>query len=207
MVLTGFETTKQGNIALFFDGEFYASVPPELFASARLSVGDEADEQALSELIAEGTLKKAKDRALTLLSYKEYTSKQLQERLERKYEADVAAQATKRMEELGLVNDADYAMRFVRDLSERKKYGALRIRQELRRRGIADELAEQAMRQLEDADPCDQLCEILLRKYPRAAEEETYRRRAFAAMQRLGYRSDDIRTAMRRCFSGEDYLE
>ena len=78
------------------------------------------DGQALEELRAQAELKKAKEKALQLLSYKEYTAKQLSDRLARTAGEETAKLAVMRMEELGLVDDADYAMRFAYDLYTRK---------------------------------------------------------------------------------------
>ena len=44
------------------------------------------------------------------------------------------------MEELGLLNDEDYARRLANELFTRKKFGARRVKQELRQKGIDDAL-------------------------------------------------------------------
>lgn len=188
--------TKKGRIALFVDGDFLFSVHPDTFATLGLSVGSELDEDALVKLEAQTELKKAKEKALSLLSYKEYTSRQLEERLRRHVADDAAQQAVARMEELGLLDDDDYAIRFARDLSQRKHYGVLRIRQEMRRRGLSDEQIEYAVSLL-DANPVTQVRELLEKKYPMAWEDEKVKRRAFSAMMRRGYRADDVRHALR----------
>ena len=99
------------------------------------------------------------------------------------------------MEELGLIDDEDYAQRFARDLSSRKHYGPLRIKQEMRRRGLSSEQIEFATSLLED-DPQEQIREIIQRKYPLAFEDEKVRRRAFAALMRLGYPASEVRRAL-----------
>ncbi len=196
MRITDFKKTKQGRIALFADGEFLFSVHPDTFASMRLSVGCELDEDAVHELEAETELKKAKDKALTLLSYKEYTSHQLEDRLKQHVQEDTAQQAVRRMEELGLIDDDDYAIRLARDLSQRKQFGFLRIRQEMRHRGLSEEQISYAVSLLED-NPEEQVRELLEKKYPAAWEDEKVKRRAFSAMMRMGYRAEDIRGVLR----------
>lgn len=93
------------------------------FRSVRRSTG------APCRLAAEAELKKAKERAFSMLSGREYTSSQLRDRLARHVDPEAAGQAVERMEELGLVDDDGYAERYARELSERKHYGLLRIRQ------------------------------------------------------------------------------
>jgi regulatory protein len=122
MRITDFKTTKQGRIALFADGAFLFSVHPETFASMGLSVGCELDEDAIHQLEAETELKKAKEKALTLLSYKEYTTHQLEDRRLRHVREDAAQQAVRRMEELGLLDDDDYAVAW-RGIFSGKRFG------------------------------------------------------------------------------------
>ena len=153
------------------------------------------DTESLETLSAEAELKKAKEKALNLLSYKEYTTKQLTDRLKRHTDEESAEQAVARMEELGLLDDDDYAERFARDLSERKKFGILRIRQEMRQRGLTNEQIEYATSLLR-SDPEEKMREIIARKYPLAYEDEKVRRRAFSALMRMGYPAAEVRRVL-----------
>ena len=186
MRITDLRPTKHGRMAVYGDGEFLFSLPMEVFAGSQLAVGCEMDGQALEELRAQAELKKAKEKALQLLSYKEYTAKQLSDRLARTAGEETAKLAVMRMEELGLVDDADYAMRFAHDLYTRKGYGPVRIRQEMRARGIGGELIEWAMSMLPQRE-AEELALLVKKKYPLAWEDERIRRRAFAAIMRWGY--------------------
>ena len=187
--------TKRGRVALYVEGEFLLSMHPDVFAVSGLSVGSEVDTESLETLSAEAELKKAKEKALNLLSYKEYTTKQLTDRLKRHTDEESAEQAVARMEELGLLDDDDYAERFARDLSERKKFGILRIRQEMRQRGLTSEQIEYATSLLR-SDPEEKMREIIARKYPLAYEDEKVRRRAFSALMRMGYPAAEVRRVL-----------
>ena len=68
---------------------------------------------------------------------------------------------------------------------------------ELRRKGIDDETAQAALDGI-DVDYQQQITAIIERKYPHIEDEKT-RRRAVAALQRLGYGWDDIKAAL-SCF-------
>lgn len=196
MRITDFHKTKAGRIALFVDDAFYMSMHPDVFVAAGLEIGSELDEDALAELAAEAQLKKAKEKAFALLSYKEYTQSELEQRLRRHVDADAAEAAVERMRELGLVNDRDYAERYFRQLVERKGYGRLRVKQELRRKGIDAELIEELLAERADDDPTETIRAALHKKYPAAWDDEQVRRRAYAAMLRLGYTSAEVRRAL-----------
>ena len=195
MRITDVRTTKRGRVALYVEGEFLLSMHPDVFAVSGLSVGSEVDTESLETLSAEAELKKAKEKALNLLSYKEYTTKQLTDRLKRHTDEESAEQAVARMEELGLLDDDDYAERFARDLSERKKFGILRIRQEMRQRGLTSEQIEYATSLLR-SDPEEKMREIIARKYPLAYEDEKVRRRAFSALMRMGFPAAEVRRVL-----------
>ncbi len=195
MRITDVRMTKRGRVALYVEGEFLLSMHPDVFAVSGLSVGSEVDTESLETLSAEAELKKAKEKALNLLSYKEYTTKQLTDRLKRHTDEESAEQAVARMEELGLLDDDDYAERFARDLSERKKFGILRIRQEMRQRGLTNEQIEYATSLLR-SDPEEKMREIIARKYPLAYEDEKVRRRGFSALMRMGYPAAEVRRVL-----------
>lgn len=198
MILTDYSQTKRGNFALFLDGDFAFSVSPEAFAQAGLRVGQALDEAAVAELRAQSDFKKAKDKALTLLSYKQYTSAELEKRLRDHVPPEAASLAVERMESLGLINDDDYAQRYAQRLAARGM-GERRIRMEMRQKGLPQETIDFVLSHLE-MDGAGEARALLEKKYPLWREDEKIRRRAYAALVRRGFGSDDIRRAM-----GNDY--
>ena len=73
----------------------------------------------------------------------------------------------------------------------------MRVKQELRLKGIAPEIIEELLEEYGDGDAAlENMRALLEKKYPGWAEEEKVRRRAFAALQRMGYPYGDIRRAM-----------
>ncbi len=81
-------------------------------------------------------------RALALLARREHSRFELAAKLARRgYPAEEIAACLDALEETQLLSDARYAESYVRSRVE-KGYGPLRIRQELRERGVAASLAE-----------------------------------------------------------------
>jgi regulatory protein len=76
------------------------------------------------------------------------------------------------------------------------------VRWELTRRGIERELAEQIAEE-NAPDPGQAIRRLLETKYARSLGDEKGRRRTVAALQRLGYRWEDIKGALRE-FEEED---
>ena len=193
-ILTKLTPTKQGRMALFFDGEFTFSVDLETLTKEALIKGKEFSTEELRQLWKETEYQKAKERAFRLLGFKSYTRKMLIQRLEREeFSPETAECVLDRLEELGLIDDLDYAVRCSRDLVHLKKYSRSRVRQELRSRGVEEADIEEALEQLEPDDPCSQIELVLRKKYWKGLSEEKGRRRAVNGLMRLGYSFGDIR--------------
>lgn len=95
------------------------------------------------------------------------------------------------------MDDRAYAESFARMLVNRKQYGMGRVRQELRLKGIDRELIEEILAEYEDQDCTQSIRTFLEKKYPGYDEDEAVKRRAIAALQRRGYRYEDIKRVIR----------
>ena len=98
------------------------------------------------------------------------------------------------MEELGLIDDEQYARRLAQELFTRKRFGVRRVKQELREKGIADNIVAMVLEEFspETEETVEKIRELIERKYPAAQEDEKVRWRAVAALQRYGYSLEDI---------------
>ncbi len=201
MLVTAIEPRKKALRAVYLDGELAADVDAETLALSGLRVGDEISRGDFDRLCGDSALARAKSRALFLLNRRSYSKKELYDKIRPDSGEEAARAAVARMEELGLVNDLDYAKRYAADCLRLKQYGASRIMLELTRRGVDKNTACQALESLAPEDPAQRAAKLLQTKFSRQMADEKGRRRAVAALQRMGYRWDDIRIAMR------DYVE
>lgn len=102
----------------------------------------------------------------------------------------------------GFVNDAEYAGMIARHYAA-MGYGPGRVRQELRRRGVPEELWDAAMEELpEGTETIDRLLAQRLRG--RDASDRKERDRAANALYRKGYSWSDIRSALARYGADDD---
>ena len=138
MEITALEPRRHRLVQLFLDGEPAVKLDEETAASLR--PGQQLSDEELHELIARSDAVRAKEKALYLLEHRPHSKRELEDKLARTVGREAAGQAAGRMEELGLIDDADYAHRLAEELA-RKGFAAPRIRQELLRRGIGRELA------------------------------------------------------------------
>jgi len=139
----------------------------------------------------------ARARVLALLARREYSRRELQQKLQQSgVPVMLADEALATLAAEGLQSDRRFAQSFVRERSLRGK-GPVRIGQELRQRGISAELLDEVL----EASDCDwsQLARAVAeKKFGRSAAstpQERARRQNFLAYR--GFSSEQIRTALR----------
>ena len=194
MKITEIRPRRKGLSALFIDGEFAMALDTQTLLEQRIDVGKELDDEELHELITLSNERRAKEKALWLISYRSHSKKELRDTIRRTCDAEAADKAVARMEELGLVNDEDFARRYAEQLLYGKRLSKRAAFYELRRKGIDQATAEEALAEL-DVDVHEQIRALIEKKY-RNINDEKIRRRAVAALQRLGYGWEDIKAVL-----------
>lgn len=134
---------------------------------------------------------KAKDICLSLLAVRARTRAELRTKLLGKgIEEQVADQVLSRLDEVGLVNDAEFAEQWVRSRHTYQGVARRALSAELRRKGVADDLAAAAVSEL-DSEAEEVRARELVRKRLRStaagAPELTMIRRLVGMLARKGY--------------------
>lgn len=199
MTITAIEPRRKGLSALYIDGEFAMKLDTQTLLENRFDVGRDIDDEELHEIISLSNERRAKEKALWLISYRDHSKKELADKIRRTCDEDSAQKAVDRLEELGLVNDEGFARRYAEQLIFSKHMSKRGVSYELSRKGIDKELAQEILEDI-DVDENEEIKAVLEKKYRNLDDEKT-RRRAVAALQRLGYGWDSIRRAM------DDYSE
>ncbi len=199
MELTAAEPRRKGLIQLYLDGEAAVKVDAETFVRSGLKLGDELSDEELHQLILDSDSRRAQEKAMYLLEHHSRSKKELENKITQAgIPREAAKNAAGKMEELGLLDDETYARDLARELFLRKKWGAMRVKQELKQKGIDEALVEELLEEYGGEElALENLREVLEKKYPGWQEDEKVRRRAIAAMQRLGYSYELTRRAMR----------
>lgn len=151
-------------------------------------------QQPISE---EEQYRKAEVTAAGMLSRRPLSAAMLEKKLlDKDFLPEAAAYAVERMRILHAIDDHAYAELLLRSYS-RKGYGILRIRQEMRQRGVPNDIIAEI---LEDFEPdWDMMKALLDRKLRGDVSDRKTREKAMAALQRRGFTFSQIRTVM------EDY--
>lgn len=195
MIITEIKPVKKVLSLIYIDGEYAMKLDSVVLAENGIRVGCEVDEELLEELREKSDYKRAKEKALYLLTGKDYTKKQLMDKIKKDSSEEAAEEVCERMEELGLVNDESYARRLAHDLIYIKRLSVMGAKYKMMEKGIDRELCEEILEEF-DVDPVEQITEIIERKYADKLDDEKGRRRAVSALQRMGYGWSDIKSAL-----------
>ena len=105
MKITEIKPRRKRLSAVYIDGEFAVSLDTQTLIENRFDVGREIDDEDLHEIIKLSNERRAKEKALWLLSYREHSKKELEDKIRRTADETSAQKAVDRMEELGVLQD------------------------------------------------------------------------------------------------------
>ena len=195
MLITAIEPRRKSLSALFLDGEFTVNLDTETLLKSGFKLGRELDDEQFQDLIRASESRRASEKALYLLEHRSHSQKELADKISRVTSREAAEAAAQHMVEIGLVNDETYAKSLAAELLGRRGFSASRVKRELLQKGIDRELVERILEETAP-DPVEKIMELIHKKYEANLDDEKGYRRSIAALQRLGYRWDDIRTAL-----------
>lgn len=140
----------------------------------------------------------AKEKALNLLEFRAHSRKEIFDKLRRFTDAQTAGEVADALEEAGLINDEEYAYQCAHDLMELRFFGPNRVKQELSRRGISPETAEEAIFRTEEetCTPEERLRCLIERKYKNSLKDEKNIAKTINSLFRLGYGYDMIKNTL-----------
>lgn len=195
MTVTAIRQDGPEHLRVVLDGGEEIASTLGAVTALRLFVGRELDEEALEELRAESVRALARERALTLVSRRQMSAKELKDKLRQKgVDPETAAWCADWLTERGLLDEEAYAAAVVRHYAA-KGCGAGRVRAELSRRGIPRELAEDALAAMPEAE--EKLDRLIAAKL-RDPNDRGEVRRLSASLYRRGFSAEEIRSALRR---------
>lgn len=203
MIVVEVRPARQSRVKLLIDTGKEILIDKKTWEESAYSVHASLSDEQLVELMRVSDHRRAQSRAVYLLSKRDFSRRELEQKLCRekgRYVAEnkeLAQKTAARMEELGYVNDAAYAERLAVRYCTERQYPRRRIVQKLIEKGITRTMAEEAVAML-DAEDADLALEFLIRKRYTIPKEQHEAERIAAAMARYGFAGEDIRRAMRR---------
>lgn len=187
---------------IYIDGEYFTKIDREVLAISGIKEGNDISEEELSQLVSNSEEKRAKDKAFNLLSYRDHSKKELEDKLKRDYGEQSAKAVAAKMEDLGLINDDAFARKYAKELLFSKRYSARKAEYELVLKGIDRETAACIIEQ-EAPDAREQIKLLVEKKYKNIGSDEKVKKRAISFLQRYGYSWEDIKSVL--CLYEENF--
>ena len=197
MTITSIEKTKKGRYSLFIDGDFLFSIHKDIFLTNNIEVNTEITVEQLEELRQKDEIYSCKQSALDILSHAAKSSGVLRDKLREHYSEDAVDIAIERMEELGLIDDYDYAKRLTKDYINLRGYSKMRIKNELYKKKIDRYIIDDVLSECIADDEIAPIISIIEKKYYNKISSREDRQKTIMALQRRGFMYDDIKSAIK----------
>ncbi len=189
-----FKPGKLNKMHIYIDEEYRLTVDDMFWFSSPWHNLKEIEPEELAALEEAVSSRRAFNAALDLLSRRDHTKQELLRKLTVKHTEEAARAAVERAEALGYIDEARFAENYAESLYRNKRFGERRIVQELLRKGIPREIAENTVENL-DKDGENRIILLLRGKYRTALCDEKGKRRAINGLLRMGYSYSEIRAA------------
>ena len=178
----------------------------EIVADYGLRPGAEISPERYEEMMLASDRRRATERALYLLDYRDYSYSELFKKLNENYDEDTCYYVLNKLVSLGLINDRRYAENLARKYMEVQKYGYYRASNEMYRKGLDRDLGAEVLSTY-DEGTAERICEIIRQKYSGYLDDPDKVRRMKNALARRGYSFSDINEAVRmmECADYDEY--
>ena len=203
MILTSVRPHRGQQVVLVWDDGEETVLDKRTCEESPYGVGSFLSCEQWEELCALSRRNRARNKAVFLLSRRDYSRRELEQKLCRekgRYHAEnqeAAADAAAYMEQLGYVKDEEYARRLAREYRDVRCYPRRRALEKLCEKGIARDTARDVLDGM-DWDDTQLALEFLEKKRYNIPQSREETEKQLAALARYGFAGEDIRRAMRR---------
>jgi regulatory protein len=190
-VITAIEAQKKrgDRRSIFVDGDFVAGAHEEVIFALNLKVGQTFDNERLNELIKQETSRKALDKALRLLGYRDRTKSEIRKRLlGDDFPEDTVDNVIGRLLEMGYLDDQKFSRDWVKTRTIAKPMGKTRLAWELRAKGVEQPAVEEALEALDESAETELALELARKKAEKSdISDPSFRTRTASFLRRRGF--------------------
>lgn len=194
MIVTNIEPVTKIKYKVFIDEQFAFLLCKGELSRYHLVIGKIIEEETYQEIRTEVILKRAKLRAMHLLSDMDRTESGLRTKLRQgHYTEDIIDQAIAYVKSFGYIEDTNYAIRYIQ--SRQNVKSKKEIYAGLCQKGVSRERIEAAMELAYETKDETPAIEAILRKkrYNSAEATDVEREKIYAYLMRKGFRYEEIR--------------
>lgn len=185
---------RKDRVNLFLDGEYAFSL--SLFNAAWLKLGQELSAEKIEALKHEDEYERGKEIALRLITNRPRSKKEVRDRMrEKEIGESIQDRVIDRFEELDLLDDEAFARYWIDQREKFKPRGKPLLRQELRQKGVDQQIVNDLLEDTDDSAAAMQAAEKKARTLLRYPEDE-FKKKLSGFLQRRGFGYQEIREAV-----------
>jgi regulatory protein len=193
------QSKNKRRYSVFIDGKFDFGLTDVDVLFYGLKIGDEISKERREHIFNEAVYTKAKEKAVSLICYRERSKREIKDRLSRDYPTDIVDKVLVFLEKYGYIDDSAFAVAYAKDSLNNKKWGRRKIEFELKMKGVSDNIIQNALDEVLDNAETTQtdIAVRLLERRLKGQTEITYKERAkhTAYLAGRGFSFDDIAEA------------
>jgi regulatory protein len=180
-----YQKKNRERVNVYLDGRFAFGLPA--IVAATLHPGQFLSDREIAALQEQGATETAYNWALTYLSYRPRSKREVEAGLRERDVAEVQITVVmERLERAGLVDDVAFARFWVENRERFRPRGPRALRYELRNKGIGDEIVNQVVDSVDAADSAYRAAEKKARQLSHQ-DRETFHRKLVAYLARRGF--------------------
>ena len=209
-IITKIEIGKRNKerVNIYIDDEFAFSLSAEIVYKENLAPKKVIDIEKLTRLAREDEFMKCKNSALKIVERSYKTEKEIYNKLiAKEYSKESINRAIEFLREYNLINDENYVKMYVKD--KLKSQGRNKIKYNLKRKGIPDELINEELSKIDYDDSKDGAIILAQKKYNELQRRESDKYKLSQKLYRFliskGYNYDLASDVMKEVVKKDEY--
>lgn len=197
---------NQPRYNIYLNGEYRLSVHEDILVRHRLMKGDKVNDRRLADLLKDEELQKAMHAALQYVGRKARSVYEVKQKLSSlSYEAALVDSVIKTLQQQGVLNDEEYAVRLTEYRFNSQKKGKNWIEQELKQKGIASEYIQKAIRSIAKEEELEQALLLAEKKWSNVKGKlPDKKRKTLSFLLRRGISQEPALQAVQRVSANEE---
>ncbi|HEX9972902.1 MAG TPA: RecX family transcriptional regulator [bacterium] len=187
---------RKNRCSIFLDDEYAFGVDQEIVFQFGLKKGDMLTDQQIEEISINEEKKRAKDRALNFLSYRDRSEKEIRTKLKDVgYEENIIDWVIGELQRLKFLDDQRFAQSYAQTQMITRPMGEYFLKRELKQKGIDTELIEQTVEKIyEEKDQVSVALELAQQRKKRNSniDEMKAKKRVSDFLLRRGFSWDVV---------------
>ena len=169
------------NIVIHFDNDDKLIISEDVFYNSGLRKGDEISGDRYSFFVERNKIYYIKQRALSFLSRRFHSEKELYLKLKTKsYDERLIKEVIQDLVSRNFIDDRNFAFHFIEEKLKKKKWGANKIRSALYVKGISGEIIDEELKKIDNTPALNEtIREIATKKINQLKKRNTDEKKIF----------------------------